>query len=539
MLRNRTLSVLLGLLAVPSVFSAVVNIDLTVQNKVVSPDGFERSAIVAGETFPGQLISVSKGDSVDIALHNRLTDTTMRRSTSIHWHGFFQARTSYADGPAFVNQCPIPPGNTFHYAFDTAGQTGSYWYHSHLSTQYCDGLRGAFIVYGNVAFHARSALEAYVDVDPDDPLKDLYDVDDESTIITLADWYHEVAPDAQNDFFKTGIVPVPDSGLINGKGRYKGGPEVPYAIINVEQGKRYRFRLVSISCRPFFTFSVDGHNITAMEFDGVEHDPVTVQNVDVYAAQRVSVIMEANQPVDNYWVRAPPTGGSATNNPNFDPTLTKAILRYKGAPDAEPTTSNVAGMKLNDADMHPIAQEGPGKLGDGPADVAFNLVITQPNLPFFDINGISYISPTLPVLLQILSGASAPEDVMPSEQIHWIPPNAIVEISIPGTGAHPFHLHGHNFDIVRVSNSTVTNFVNPPRRDVVPINGGNTTFRFKSDNPGAWFLHCHIDWHLEAGLAIVFGESPAENREGPQSQITPQDWEQLCPEYNALTPEEQ
>ncbi|KAK1231182.1 laccase, multicopper oxidase, benzenediol:oxygen oxidorectuctase [Marasmius sp. AFHP31] len=515
---------LLSLSVLPGVLG-VVNIDLTVQNKVVSPDGFPRSAIVAGDTFPGQLITVNKGDAVDIALHNRLTDTTMRRSTSIHWHGFFQARTSYADGPAFVNQCPIAPGTTFHYAFDTAGQTGNYWYHSHLSTQYCDGLRGAFIVY-----------------DPDDPLKDLYDVDDESTIITLADWYHVVAPDAQTDFFKSGTVPIPDSGLINGRGRYIGGPLVPYAVINVVQGKRYRFRLISISCRPFFTFSVDNHNITAMEFDGVEHDPVTVQNVDVYAAQRVSVILEANQPINNYWIRAPPTGGAAASaggNPNFDPTLTKAILRYAGAPAEEPTTVNTPGPKLDDADMHPIASEGPGKLGSEPADVAYNLLISQPNPPFFDINGISYLSPTVPVLLQILSGAAEPEDFLPSEQIFFLPPNKTIEISIPGTGAHPFHLHGHNFDVVRVSNSTVVNYVNPPRRDVMPVNGGNMTFRFKSDNPGAWFLHCHIDWHLEAGLAIAFAESPADNINGPHAQIVPQDWSELCPEYNALEPEKQ
>ncbi len=38
---------------------------------------------------------------------------------------------------------------------------GTFWYHSHLSTQYCDGLRGAFVVY-----------------DPADPYADLYDVDD-------------------------------------------------------------------------------------------------------------------------------------------------------------------------------------------------------------------------------------------------------------------------------------------------------------------------------------------------------------------------
>ncbi|KAF9025974.1 Cu-oxidase-domain-containing protein, partial [Hymenopellis radicata] len=214
---------------------------------------------------------------------------------------------------------------------------------SHLSTQYCDGFRGVFIVYGS--------------------LKGLYDVDDESTIITLADWYHVFAPDGQNDFFKTGSVPVPDSGLINGRGRYVGGPLVDYAVINVVPGKRYRFRLVSIACRPFFTFSIDNHLMDAMELDGVEHDPVTVENVDVYAAQRVSVIVKADQPVGNYWMRAPYvlTGGSPTRNPNLDPNLTRAILRYAGAPTAEPTTERTAGVKLDDGLMHPIASEGPGK----------------------------------------------------------------------------------------------------------------------------------------------------------------------------------
>jgi iron transport multicopper oxidase len=54
---------------------------------------------------------------------------------------------------------------------------------------------------------------------------------------------------------------------------------------------------------------------------------------------------------------------------------------------------------------------------------------------------------------------------------------------------------------------------------------------------GAQTFHSHIDWHLEAGLAIVFAESPADNIAGPQSQITPQDWKNLCPMYDALSPE--
>ncbi|KAG5725327.1 Laccase-2 [Termitomyces sp. T112] len=503
----------------PAALAAVRHFDLPITVGNIAPDGFERQAILAGGTFPGTPIMVQKNDSVVIPVHNELHDPLMRQSTSIHWHGFFQARTSDMDGPAFVTQCPIAPNATFVYSFSTAGQTGNFWYHSHLSTQYCDGLRGIFAVY-----------------DPDDPLKDLYDVDDEGTIITLADWYHELAPAAQNVFFQTGVVPIPDAGLINGVGRFVGGPLVPYAVVNVEQGKRYRLRIFAIACRPFFTFSIDNHNITFMEADGIEHDPVEVQNIDVYTAQRYSAILNANQPVDNYWIRAPPTGGAPGpgGNPNFDPDLTRAILRYKGAPDVEPTTVNPGGPKLLDEQMHPIPSEHPGMLGSGPPDVAITLNIAQPNPPFFDINGISYISPTIPVLLQILSGAKRPQDLLPTEQVFIVPPNIILQVSIPGAGSHPFHLHGHAFDVIRPSNSNVTNFVNPLRRDVYPILGGNTTFRWRTDNPGAWFLHCHIDWHLEAGLAVAFAEGPEENLVGPQAQITPQEWKDLCPDYNAL-----
>lgn len=46
--------------------------------------------------------------------------------------------------------------------------------------------------------------------------------------------------------------------------------------------------MFAISCRPFFTFSIDNHNITFMEADGIEHDPVEVQNVDVYAGEEIS-----------------------------------------------------------------------------------------------------------------------------------------------------------------------------------------------------------------------------------------------------------
>ena len=66
--------------------------------------------------------------------------------------------------------------------------------------------------------------------------------------------YHFVSPQAP-------LVPSPNSTLINGLGRFAGGPDSPLAVVNVIPKKRYRFRLISMSCDPSFTFSIDGHSL--------------------------------------------------------------------------------------------------------------------------------------------------------------------------------------------------------------------------------------------------------------------------------------
>ena len=68
--------------------------------------------------------------------------------------------------------------------------------------------------------------------------------------------YHFVSPQAP-------LVPEPNSTLINGLGRFAGGPDSPLAVVNVIPGKSYRFRLISMSCDPSFTFSIDGHSMVS------------------------------------------------------------------------------------------------------------------------------------------------------------------------------------------------------------------------------------------------------------------------------------
>ncbi|KAJ7236394.1 laccase [Mycena rebaudengoi] len=453
--------------------------DLTLTNGEVSPDGFARQAVLVNGQVPGPLIVANKGEELNLNVIDSLTNTTMLTSTSIHWHGFFQKNSSWADGPAFVTQCPIAPNNSFLYTFETASQPGTFWYHSHLSTQYCDGLRG--VIY-----------------DENDPHLSLY----ETTVLTVADC-------------TLGAIPTLISTLFNGLGRFADGPTSQLTVISVEYGKRYRY--------PNFTITIDGHNMTIIEVDSENVQPLTVDSIQIFAGMRYSFVLNADQAVDNYWIRSVANGGTQ----GFDNGINSAILRYVGADEIDPVTEiTTSTTPLVETDLHPLNPPGvPGLPVSGGADVNINLVISLDFTSFtFQVNGVSYTPPTAPVLLQILSGAQTATDLLPTGSVFVLPPNKTIEISIPGgsPGApHPFHLHGHNFHVVKSAGNSTFNFVDPVIRDVVSTGTDttdNTTIRFVTDNAGPWFLHCHIDFHLEIGLAVVFTEDTAIVAESTQTR---------------------
>ncbi|KAJ7124461.1 laccase 16 [Mycena epipterygia] len=554
------------------VLAADVFFTVPVTNAFIAPDGFNRSAIQMGE-FPGVHLFAQKGDFLHINVTNALHDPTMRRSTSIHWHGIFQDRTASEDGPAFVNQCPIAPGMFYQYNYPLLNQTGTYWFHSHLSTQYVDGERGVLVILRLVARFSVCDIAT----DPDDPLGDLYDVDDDSTIITLADWYHEPAEQLMDQFKMDGVTPPPAAGLVNGIGRYIGGPEIPWAVVNVVQGKRYRLRFVNTSGFAAFIVSIDGHTMDIIETDGIETVPLTVSSFEIHVAQRYSAILTANNAVDNYWINAP-MDGEVGNSPTLNINNVKAILRYAGAPDADPTTTSLTPIAASGGGGGGSGSSGGGGSGSSggggsgssggggggsvgmlqefmlatlvdpgapngsnPPDHVIDLTFNAAGNGIWEINGIVYTPPTLPTLLKIINGATVASDFNISEHTFILQKNEVVQLNIHGSDhgiKHPFHLHGHAFDIVQSAQGPL-NFVNPPRRDVIAVEQGGVSIQFRADNPGPWFLHCHIDWHLEAGLAVVFAEAPEDQRTGPQAEVISSQWLDLCPSYYALPIDEQ
>ncbi|KAG6831709.1 hypothetical protein H0H87_004366 [Tephrocybe sp. NHM501043] len=387
--------------------------DLHIVNGEFNQDDYPRTAVLAGGTFPGPAIVGNKGDRFKINVTNSLTDKRMLRATSIHWHGIFQNGTNYADGIAMVSQCPIIPGEFFVYDFNVHDQAGTFWYHSHYSTQYCDGLRGPFIIY-----------------DPEDPYLNSYDVDNESTIITLADWIHVASP---TPFGSSHSLTT----LINGWGRSIQSEVTlntltPLAVINVEAGKRYRFRLIGLSCDAPFNFTIHDHNMTVIETDGQYTHPLHVDSLWVYAGQRYSVIVKADQPINNYWIRADPM--ATRGHAGFDNGRNSGILRYIGAKEEDPTTDGISTQPLNEDDLQSLINpKPPGKPELGGADIVVPIVQTwHDEQQVFDVNGVTYQSPGVPVLLQILNGKYDAADLMPNGSVYKLKPNSSVELHIHG-----------------------------------------------------------------------------------------------------------
>jgi len=535
----RKVSVAFLLAGLSLVQSAVLNYTLNIASTEVSPDGFPRHAITVNGSTPGPVLTGNKGDDFLVLVNNDLSDPTMRQSLTIHWHGIFQRGTNFDDGPAQVTQCPIAPGHSYLYKVETGdsqgGQAGTYWYHSHLSTQYVDGLRGPIVIY-----------------DPNDPHKSLYDVDDLSTIITMSDWYHGSAKKLGADWIANLTAePIPDSNLLNGLGRFTGGPATPRAVINVVKGKRYRFRIINMSAIVPFNFTIEDHNLTVIEADGVNHQPYEVSSIGISAAQRYSVILNANQPVRNYWIAYPSNFEGFTEaptvNPNYNGTEAFAILRYQGAPDADPTTPQITPpdfgvfqeFKLKPLVSPPPPQPDENKLNlsleFGPFNLGNGSIDAKGGSNIWKINGVQYVPPKIPILLNILTHSVNQTSELPKD-VYILPRDTLITARIFGDDHHPFHLHGHTFQVIQ-SSAGPLNEIDPPIRDTVDLQDALTiTIRFRTNNPGPWFLHCHKEWHLETGLAVVFDEDPAGIK---QTIHPPQEWKELCGIYNSLPPSEQ
>ncbi len=466
------------------------------------PDGVVKKGgmILVNNAVPGPTIRAREGDTIVVRLRNGL-----REGTTIHWHGMTQLGTWQMDGVANVSQEPIPPGQTFEYRFK-AEPPGTHLWHSHTGVQYGEGMFGMLIV---------------------DAADDLYrgGYDAEQTVC-INDWFHQpgtqilanleqgvymapmnmggssmgggtrapAMPGATYTGPDLGDVPF-QSALINGKGR-SGDSKSPLELLAVKPKQRVRFRMANIGSTYEMRVRLDGHRMTVIAVDGIPTMPSTVDSVTLDVGERCDVIVEMNQPVGNYWLRAntlDPAGKDGV----------RAIVRYGGAPASEPA--------------------------DTPADwgteLDYNVLRARAGVevPAPDLVGTHLLGGSMKPYRWMWDGRSfvAPKTSFRTEPNAPDPPvtqiavkkgqNVRLILNNPSGMTHPFHIHGRHFHVLYQSPSNAGNYTNrtlnvnaPCMKDTVSVHaGGHAVIQWKENNPGFWFFHCHIEWHLATGMAVV------------------------------------
>ncbi|KAL0948179.1 hypothetical protein HGRIS_010790 [Hohenbuehelia grisea] len=525
-----------------------------------APDGFQKPMILINNQFPGPLIEANNGDTIRIYVNNLMSNW----STTVHWHGIDQKNSTWMDGVAAVSQCGIPPGENFTYEFKIVDQRGTFWYHSHLSVQYTDGLFGPLIVHD-----PQEMVPAY----------------DKERIIFMGDWYHTYAsvlvasylnPTSRWMQGESGVEALADNLLINGRNTYNcsvisttfppnhDGLPTPLCdesqgelyVTKVKKTKTYRLRLINHGTFFSYWFSVDNHMLEIVEIDGVEVAPISFRGVNVNIGQRYSVIIRADQPVGNYYMRA-----------TFPTTCFLPFVPYNSS-GLDSTGYRVLGvLSYDDTDPKapPIGVAGNTTNPYGAADNPFNKLVWEGcnDMPFdmpvpMRQEAAVDVSPYNMHYLEYAFRQSQNENRIFINKTSWAPlennatlwktigqnfsvapnsynswaysldqevllvpeANAGVQVVVNSLDAmeHPWHLHGHEFQIVGWGKGlygegqpTTWNLQNPMRRDTLTIPAqSHVVLRFLADNPGMWAFHCHVAWHMEGGMFVQFLERPSD-----------------------------
>ncbi|KAF1844187.1 multicopper oxidase [Cucurbitaria berberidis CBS 394.84] len=501
---------------------ATVTYDFDIAWTYANPDGQQTRPIqgINGQ-WPIPPITVTKGDQLIVNVKNSLGN----ESTSLHFHGLYQNGTTHMDGPVGVSQCSIPPGGSFTYNF-TVDQPGTYWYHSHEHGQYPDGLRGALIVH-----------------DPKDPHKDLYD---EEIVLTLSDWYHDLMTNLLKDFISianpSGAEPVPQAALMN---------DTQNLTVKIEPGKTYLFRIINMGAFAAQYVWFEDHTMRVVEVDGIYTEPMEANMLYLTAAQRYSVLVTAKNDSNSNFAFV-----GSMDQDLFDVipaglnSNVTGWLVYDDKKDKPAAKEIEAFEPFDDFNLVPYDKEG---LYDK-VDQSITLDLKMDNLndganyAFF--NDITYVSPKVPTLYSVLStgsNATNPAIYGSNTNSFVLGHNEVVEIILNNddAGKHPFHLHGHAFQVVTRSdeaagffdpaNTTTPLPATPMRRDTILVRpNGYIVLRFRSDNPGVWLFHCHIEWHVASGLIATMIESPLDLQRQLSDKI-PQDHWKVCQDANKPT----
>ncbi|KAJ7961287.1 Laccase [Quillaja saponaria] len=507
-----------------------------------------KSIVTINGKFPGPTIYAREDDTMLIKVVNHVT-----HNITIHWHGVRQLRTGWADGPAYITQCPIQPGQIYVYNFTITGQRGTLLWHAHINW-------------------LRSTVHGALVILPKRGVPYPFPTPHKEHVIVLGEWWKSDTEAVINEALNSGLAPnVSDAHTINGHpGPLANCSSKDGFKLAVQSGKTYLLRIINAALNEELFFKIAGHNLTIVEVDATYVKPFKIDTIVIAPGQTTNALVTADKNTGKYLVAASPFMDSPVAVDNLTVTAT---LHYTGTLSNAPTTLTVpppqnATQVANNfiTSLRSLnSKKFPAKV---PLSVNHSLFFTvglgvnpcptctaaNGSRVVGSINNVTFVMPTF-ALLQAhyfnISGVFTTDfpgnpphtfnysgtppanlNTTNGTKLYQLQYNSTVQLVLQDTGIiapenHPVHLHGFNFFVVGrgIGNYNPKkdpknfNLVDPVERNTAGVpTGGWTAIRFRADNPGVWFLHCHLEVHTTWGLKMAF---LVDNGKGPIKSLIP------------------
>ncbi|XP_047176582.1 laccase-17-like [Vigna umbellata] len=525
-----------------------------------------RNILSVNGKFPGPRLVAREGDRVVVKVVNHVSN-----NVTIHWHGIRQITSGWADGPAYVTQCPIQTNQSYTYNFTIVGQRGTLLWHAHISW-----LRAT--IYGPIIILPKHN-ESY-------PFQKPY----KEIPILFGEWFN-VDPEAViSQALQTGGGPnVSDAYTVNGLPGplYNCSSKDTYTL-KVKPGKTYLLRLINAALNEELFFSIANHTLTVVEADAKYTKPFDTDTLLIAPGQTTNVLLKTKPyfPNASYQMAARPY---FTGRGTFDNSTTAGILIYK-QPLHHSSLENLTLLKptLPPINATNFVANFTGKFRSL-ANAKFPVNVPQKvDRKFFftvglgtnpcpknttcqgpsnstkfaaSVNNISFALPSSVSIMQAYYSGQTngvfktdfPATPLNPFNYTGTPPNntmvtndtklvvlkfntsvevVLQDTNILGAESHPLHLHGYDFFIVGQgfgnydpnNDPAKFNLVDPVERNTAGVPaGGWIAIRFKADNPGVWFMHCHLDLHTSWGLRMAWlvldGAGPNQKLQPPPSDL--------------------
>lgn len=509
----------------------------------------------------GPLIRVHSGDTIHLAVKNNICSSSDLRdaendsvlkdycTTTIHFHGLTGIGNEN-DGVPYLTQKPIEPHEIYTYNITIPKDVcGTFWYHSHTSVQYGDGLRGVLVVdcdsHQMLAHSVINKLSIMSSNDiqsnslfeiPDYFIKEkpIKDNELQEQIITLSDKYD----DWGLNILKNNVISVnggPDPSLT---GSMINGDDSNDKFGTMEPSTKYvKLRILNTGMSGTQVINVENQKMIIIETDGVLVKPFSLNTLSLAVGQRYTAIVK----LENNQKYLKIINGCNKMMGYFTKSLwlirEKEMLNALKTNHVDSSTisiNSLPGLDKNELFRDLVPIESIGEEND------IRSQFLQQGLQSLTYNYMYYSDDFTKQKYGtgIYKMNEKTFNEYMNEPVELEPQGQTVEIIINSVDhmRHPWHLHGHHFQLVSIGNGREGSLNKdvkkgsawekyeqdieywektgkvPTVRDSINIPGSSfAVIRFKLDNPGIWLLHCHVEWHMAKGLGVVFHENKVRN----------------------------